>query len=70
MVTDSRSCPTLITWETEDDEGILGMNREKSATTDTSLVASSSTDELVGKSCKNWEDKFTVKFTFNHMLFP
>lgn len=46
-VTDSRSCPMLITWGTHGDGGILGMKREMSAT-DASLIASSSTNEFVG----------------------
>jgi hypothetical protein len=49
-ITDSKSCPMLITWETEGDEGIFGMKRERSAT-DASLVTSSSTNEFVGISC-------------------
>lgn len=69
VATDSRSCPTLITWGTEENEGILGMNREKSAT-DASLVASSSTDEFVGNSCKIWEVKQFIMIKLHLISMP
>jgi len=49
-LTDSISCPMLITWGAEGDTGIFGINRERSET-DASLIVSSSPAEFKGKSC-------------------
>lgn len=63
--TDSRSCPILITWGIDGEEGILGMKRERSAT-DASLIASSSTNELIGKSYTISNNQINIK-TLKHV---
>ena len=63
-ITDSKSCPMLITWETEGEEGIFGMKRERSAT-DASLVTSSSTNEFVGISCSR---TVIAAIRFHHIM--
>ena len=68
-ITDSKSWPMLMTWETEGEDGILGMKRDMSAT-DASLIASSSTNELVGISCKTTiipELQFYYYLIYRHM---
>lgn len=64
-ITDSSSCPMLITCDRDGEADILGIRREMSATDD-SLIRSSSTNEFDGISCNIGNGQNCFKSYFDY----